>query len=71
MGVRFRIVEINGVSAGIPITGTQRLFIGSSAHRGQHEYTCYYAGFTIGYEYVIAPEIYVGGSSILLCMLVL
>ena len=63
MGVRFRIVEINGVSAGIPITGTQRLFIGSSAHRGQHEYTCYYAGFTIGYEYVIAPEIYVGGTS--------
>ena len=63
MGVRFRIVEINGVSAGIPITGTQRLFIGSSAHRGQHEYTCYYAGFTVGYEYVIAPEVYVGGSS--------
>lgn len=63
MGVRFRIVEINGASAGIPITGTQRLFIGSSAHRGQHEYTCYYNGFTLGYNYTITPEIYVGGSS--------
>lgn len=62
-GIRFRIVEINGSSANTIITGTQRLFIGSSAHRGQHEYTCYYNGFTTGYDYVITPEVYVGGSS--------
>jgi hypothetical protein len=63
MGVRFRIVALNGGVVSAPITGTQRLFIGSSAHRGQHEYTCYYNGFTLGYDYVITPEVYVGGSS--------
>lgn len=63
MGVRIKEISVNGTATGNVFTGTQRLMIGSSAHRGQHEYTMYITGLTIGYNYVIAPEIFITGSN--------
>jgi len=63
MGVRIKEISVNGTATGNVFTGTQRLMIGSSAHRGQHEYTMYITGLTIGYNYVIAPEVFITGSA--------
>ena len=63
MGVRIKEISVNGTATGNVYTGTQRLMIGSSAHRGQHEYTMYITGLTTGYNYVIAPEVFITGGA--------
>ena len=63
MGVAVRIQSINGSYSGARIASSRRLFIGSASHRGQHEYTCYTNNLVAGYDYVMTPEVYIGGSS--------
>ena len=64
MGVRIKEISVNGSATGNVYTGTQRLLVGAtSGHRSQHEYTMYITGLTIGYNYVITPEVFVTGSS--------
>lgn len=64
MGVRFRIAYINGLPTQFPLTTTARLYIGSTAHRGQHEYITYYEDFNVGYSYTIVPEVFCGTGNI-------
>ena len=62
MGVRLKQISVNGTPTGVGIGATERLFHGTASHRGQHEYTTYLTGLTIGSVYVIAPEVFVGGG---------